>query len=72
MDSKSECVENGQTEAGRGKDTGMSPKDMEWSQIISGREVPDWITQDSIFNENRLKREEWEVRGEIQVTIAHV
>ena len=39
----------------------MSPDDMEETQIILGREVPDLITLDSIFNENRLKREECEV-----------
>lgn len=33
---KPDCVGNGQTEAGRGKDNGMSPEDMEWSQIILG------------------------------------
>lgn len=50
---------DGETEAGRGKEPGVSSEDMGWHQIILGRGALVQMTLDSIFNTNKLEREEW-------------
>lgn len=58
---RSLCVcEDGETEAGSAKEPGVSPEDIWWHQITLGRGVPDQVTPDSIFHENKLDKE-WEV-----------